>query len=255
MANEKQSAVGTEAVDAVEAVPTAPLHFVGITPCRVADTRGNGFTGQYGAPALTPAGRNMVITAQCGIPADAQAVSFNFTAVNVPAAGFLVAYPTGGAFPPVATMTYNQNTPNLSNAAVVPLGAGGAITVVAAVVNIDLVVDVNGYYRPGVVTGLNGLSGNVTLAAGSNVTITPSGQTLTVASSSGPGGRVAHGYTWSDAAARRVQLGRQQHLEEQRHRRDPGGSSDAAGRCRASEEGEFNPFSCLLLEQQHVSGK
>jgi hypothetical protein len=172
-------------VEAVEAVPTAPLHFVGITPCRVADTRGNGFTGQYGAPPVTPSGRNMVITGQCGIPGDAQAVSFNFSAVNVTAAGFFVAYPAGGAFPPVATMTYNQNTPNLSNAAVVPLGTGGAITVVAAVTNIDLVVDVNGYYRPGVVTALNGLSGGVTLAPGSNVTITPSGQTLTVASSGG----------------------------------------------------------------------
>ena len=180
--------VSPSEVEGVEAVPTSPLHFVGITPCRLADTRGNGFAGQYGPPALTPVGRNMVIAGQCGIPGEAQAVSFNFSAVNVPAAGFFVAYPAGGAFPAVATMTYNQNTPNLSNAAVVPLGAGGAITVVAAVTTINLVVDVNGYYRPGVVTGLSGLSGNVTLAAGSNVTIAPSGQTLTVASTGGPGG-------------------------------------------------------------------
>ncbi len=185
LAAEKRSGVGTEAVEAVEAVPTAPLHFVGITPCRVADTRGNGFMGQYGPPVLTPAGRNMVIAGQCGIPGDAQAVSFNFSAVNVAAAGFFVAYPAGGAFPAVATMTYNQNTPNLSNAAVVALGTGGAITVVAAVTNIDLVVDINGYYQPGVVTAVNGLSGNVTLAAGSNVTITPGGQTLTIASTGG----------------------------------------------------------------------
>jgi endosialidase-like protein len=185
LAAEKQSGIGTDAVEAVEAVPTAPLHFVGITPCRVADTRGNGFTGQYGPPALTPVGRNMVIAGQCGIPVDAQAVSFNFSAVNVAAAGFFVAYPAGGAFPAVATMTYNQNTPNLSNAAVVPLGTGGAITVVAAVTNIDLVVDINGYYQPGVVTAVNGLSGNVTLAAGSNVTITPGGQALTIASTGG----------------------------------------------------------------------
>src|SRR6476620_4774024 len=37
--------------EAAEAVPTAPLHFVGLTPCRLLDTRGNGFTGQYGPPA------------------------------------------------------------------------------------------------------------------------------------------------------------------------------------------------------------
>src|SRR5580765_3738763 len=38
--------------EAVEAVPTPPLHFVGITPCRLLDTRGNGFTGAYGPPSL-----------------------------------------------------------------------------------------------------------------------------------------------------------------------------------------------------------
>jgi hypothetical protein len=172
-------------VEAVEAVPTSPLHFVGITPCRVADTRGNGFTGQYGTPALTPSGRDMVITGRCGIPAEAQAVSFNFSAVNVTAAGFFVAYPAGGAFPPVATMTYNQNTPNLSNAAVVPLGTGGAITVVAAVTTIDLVIDVNGYYRPGVVTALNGLSGAVTLDS-NFLSISTDGQSVFL--DSGPGG-------------------------------------------------------------------
>jgi hypothetical protein len=31
---------------------TSPLPFVSITPCRVADTRGNGFTGAFGPPAL-----------------------------------------------------------------------------------------------------------------------------------------------------------------------------------------------------------
>jgi hypothetical protein len=167
--------------EAIEAVPTVPLAFTGITPCRVADTRGNGFSGQYGPPQLTPAGRTITIINQCGIPAAAQAVSFNFSAVNVPGAGFLVAYPAGGAFPPVATMTYNENTPNLSNAAVVPLGTGGAITVVAAVVAIDLVIDVNGYYAPQtLVNTVNGLSGAVTLAPGTDVSITPSGQILTI---------------------------------------------------------------------------
>jgi hypothetical protein len=168
--------------EAIQAVPTSPLAFTGINPCRVADTRGNGFTGQYGPPQITPAGRTITIANVCGIPAAAQAVSFNFSAVNVPGAGFLVAYPAGGAFPASATMTYNENTPTLSNAAVVPLGTAGAITVVAGVVSIDLVIDVNGYYAPQtVVNTVNGLSGAVTLAPGSNVSITPAGNTLTIA--------------------------------------------------------------------------
>src|SRR5258708_1316108 len=56
-------------------VASAPLPFIAITPCRVADTRGNGFTGPYGPPALvanpTP---SFPITAQCGIPVSPAAV-------------------------------------------------------------------------------------------------------------------------------------------------------------------------------------
>ena len=136
--------------EGVDAVPTPPLAFTGITPCRVADTRGNGYLYRCvrSGPAAPRPGATITIINQCAIPATAQAVSFNFSAVNVPGAGFLVAYPAGGVFPASATMTYNQNTPTISNAAVVPLGTAGAITVVAGVVSIDLVIDVNGYYAP-----------------------------------------------------------------------------------------------------------
>ena len=126
---------------------SSPLPFIAVTPCRVADTRGNGFTGAYGPPALVAnANRNFTITGQCGIPSGASAVSFNFGALNVGAAGDLRVFPTGGGLPLVSTMNYNGNTPNIANAAVVPLGTGGAITVRADAVSIDLIIDVNGYY-------------------------------------------------------------------------------------------------------------
>ena len=65
---------------------TPPLPFIAVTPCRVLDTRGNGFTGQAGPPSLTTAStRNFQIggavpgvPSQCGIPSSAAAVSFNF---------------------------------------------------------------------------------------------------------------------------------------------------------------------------------
>jgi N-acetylneuraminic acid mutarotase len=141
-----------------EAVSTAsaPLPFIAITPCRVADTRGNGFIGAYGTPALVAnATRNFTITGKCGIPASAAAVSFNFAALNVGAAGDLRIFPAGGGVPPVSTLNYNANTPNIANAAVVPLGTG-AITVEADAVSIDLIIDVNGYYdNSGVITGVS----------------------------------------------------------------------------------------------------
>jgi hypothetical protein len=55
---------------------SGPLPFIPISPCRLADTRGNGFTGQYGPPAITGGGtqRSFDITGQCGIPTGAAAV-------------------------------------------------------------------------------------------------------------------------------------------------------------------------------------
>jgi hypothetical protein len=73
-------------------------------------------------------------------------VSFNLTALNVSQAGDLRVYPAGGAVPTVSTLNYNANTPNIANAAVVPLGTGGAIRVQADAATIDLIIDVNGYY-------------------------------------------------------------------------------------------------------------
>ena len=126
---------------------SAPLPFIVLTPCRVADTRGNGFTGQYGPPSLLAnTTRDFTISGQCGIPGGAAGVSFNFAALNVGAAGDLRVFPTGGTVPLVSTLNYNANTPNIANAAVVPLGTSGAITVQADAVGIDLIIDVNGYY-------------------------------------------------------------------------------------------------------------
>src|SRR5206468_5793173 len=124
-----------------------PLPFIALNPCRAADTRGNGFTGAFGPPPLVAnATRSFTIAGQCGIPSTAAAVSFNFAALNVGAQGDLRVFPAGGGVPLVSTLNYNGNTPNIANAAVVPLGTAGAITVQADATSIDLIIDINGYY-------------------------------------------------------------------------------------------------------------
>ncbi len=171
--------------EAVTAVASAPLPFVAITPCRVADTRGgSGFPSGYGPPSIGGGvSRDFTVAGQCAIPADAQAVSFNFTVWNTTSYGDFKIYPKGAAVSPVSTLNWGPGTLMLANAAVVPLGAGGGITVVnEGAGTVDLFFDVNGYYSPlGVVNSVNTLSGAVTLGAGTNVTITPAGQTLTIA--------------------------------------------------------------------------
>jgi len=57
--------------------------------------------------------------------------------------------------PTVSTLNYNANTPNIANAAVVPLGTGGAIRVQADAAAIDLIIDVNGYYSSTLATPSN----------------------------------------------------------------------------------------------------
>ena len=116
------------------------------------------------------------------------------TVTNTQGPGFILIYPQGSAQPTVSTLNYVAGQ-TVANAAVVPLGTAGGITVIAGVSGADLILDTNGDYRAGVVTTLNTLSGNVNLAAGSNVTITPSGQTLTVAATGGPGGLLPTGTT------------------------------------------------------------
>ena len=139
--------------------------FVAITPCRMADTRSiDGFGGQAGGPALTSFfNRDFQITgspggvpgppAGCGagtIPADADAVSVQFTIVTPTAAGNLVAWQSGAAQPTVSVLNWDAGTIAQGSGTIVPLGGPGALTVRlntgAAGQSAQLIIDVNGYF-------------------------------------------------------------------------------------------------------------
>ena len=173
------------------ALPSSALPFVAIPPCRIVDTRGAApFTGGKYLAGESRDYQFSAAAAPCnGIPATAAAFSLNFTVTQTDGAGFLAAYPRNGRpVPLVSTLNYTGGQ-TIANGAVVPGDATGFITVIAGVSGTHVIVDVNGYYSgAGVVTTLNTLTGDVTLAQGSNVTITPSGQSLTIASTGGPGG-------------------------------------------------------------------
>ncbi len=131
---------------ATPALTTSPVPLIGITPCRIVDTRNASYPPGYGPPQLS-AGvpRSFMLTGQCGIPAGAQAVSLNVTVVSPTGLGYVLLYPQGGSQPVVSTLNFTLNQ-TVANAAIVPLSAGGGITVAAALSNTELLIDTNGYY-------------------------------------------------------------------------------------------------------------
>jgi len=125
---------------------TLPLTFVGVTPCRIVDTRGP--TGPFGAPALSAGvSRNFALNGgPCtGIPSPVGAYSLNITVTNTLGPGFIKIYPQAGSVPVVSTLNYVAGQ-TVANAAIVPAGVGDGVTVVAGVSGTDLVIDINGYF-------------------------------------------------------------------------------------------------------------
>ena len=121
--------------------------YFAVSPCRLADTRGA--AGPYGGPALAAnADRTFVAGGHCGIPADAVAVAFNFTITQPADAGDLRVFPAGAGLPLVSTLNWRFGQTRANNA-VVGLGAAGDVTVHPdqASGTVDLVIDVNGYFR------------------------------------------------------------------------------------------------------------
>lgn len=130
---------------------TNPLPFIGLTPCRIVDTRGNGAPIQGGIFTGGSDVRSYALAGICGIPASARAVSLNFTVTGPgqTAPGFLTAWPTGGAVPIPSVLNWDHVPAQVANAAVVPTSAATSITVnVSAPTHV--IVDVNGYYYDGV---------------------------------------------------------------------------------------------------------
>jgi hypothetical protein len=125
---------------------TPPRAFIGLQPCRIADTRGNGAPIQGGIFPNSGL-RTWDLTGICGIPSGTEAISVNITVVaapGIPAGSFLLAWPTGQAPPPTAIMTYGPNQ-IISNAAIIPLGTGDQINVNVSG-STHVIMDINGYF-------------------------------------------------------------------------------------------------------------
>ena len=124
---------------------TGGLHFVPITPCRIADTRNA--NGPLGGPSLAArATRNFNVAGACQMPANAAAYSLNVTVVPRGALGYVSIWPGGQTQPVVSTLNSLDGRVK-ANAAIIPAGARGSVDVFATD-NTDVILDVNGVFVP-----------------------------------------------------------------------------------------------------------
>jgi uncharacterized protein (TIGR03437 family) len=123
---------------------SAPLGFVAIAPCRIADTRDP--AGPLGGPVVSGRRDVPVLSSACGIPAAARAYSLNVTVVPRATLGYLTIWPAGQPQPLASTLNALDGRIK-ANAAIVPAGAGGAVSVYVTDPT-DVILDINGYFVP-----------------------------------------------------------------------------------------------------------
>jgi len=125
---------------------TGALSFYPVVPCRVLDTRSS--DGPFGGPAITGGTARPFAVPQsaCGIPGTAQAYSLNVTVVPDGPLPYLTLWPTGKSQPVVSTLNSFDGSV-VANAAIVPAGANGSVSVFAAGTT-DVILDINGYFAP-----------------------------------------------------------------------------------------------------------
>lgn len=126
--------------------------FVAVDPCRLVDTRTTtqpNFPVGFGPPSLAagnPRHFDLNSSPRCpGIPNGVAAYSLNVTATNTTGPGFILIFPKDFNQPTVSTLNYVAGQ-TVANAAIVPAGTSGAVTVIAGVSGTDLLIDINGYF-------------------------------------------------------------------------------------------------------------
>jgi hypothetical protein len=131
---------------------TTGLQFVAVAPCRVADTRNP--AGPLGGPGIgMGATRDFAVPqSPCGIPVNAVAYALNVTVVPTGPLGFITTWPTGQPRPLASTLNSLDGRIK-ANAAVVPAGTNGSVSVYATE-GTQVILDISGYYAPRPIGGL-----------------------------------------------------------------------------------------------------
>ncbi len=120
-----------------------PLHAV-VSPTRILDTRvGNGASLAKVGSGATLA---LQVTGRGGLPATGvTAVVLNVTVTDATQAGFVTAYPFGGARPNSSSLNFTAGD-TVPNLVVVPVGPGGVVNLYNRTGTTNLIADVAGWF-------------------------------------------------------------------------------------------------------------
>ena len=127
---------------AVPPPPVTGLKFSPVSPTRLLDTRSGVGTS---AGKLAPGTAIALQVTGGAVPAGAAAVALNLTATLADGAGFVTAWPAGQTQPPTSSLNLSVAGETAANAVVVPVGAGGQVSLLSSV-GTHLVADVTGYF-------------------------------------------------------------------------------------------------------------
>ena len=137
----------TTATTAVVPGGSGAGEFVPLVPSRLLDTRDS--AGAIGSGASI----DLVVVGHGGVPpTGVEAVAVNLTVVTPAASGFLTVFPSGSPRPLASAINFVPGDV-IANAAVVKLGAGGAMSIYNSTGATHVVVDVVGYFSAGEVRG------------------------------------------------------------------------------------------------------
>ncbi|MHB8394422.1 MAG: G1 family glutamic endopeptidase [Candidatus Dormibacteria bacterium] len=138
----KRGAAPTRAITLSSATNTSSARgaYTPLAPTRILDTRTD-------PPALGPGDTRQLVVTGGSVPTTASAVALNVTVTGTTQASYLSLYPTGQTQPAVSNLNWvaGETVPNL---VIVPVGAGGAITIYNAAGVTEVVVDLQGYFSP-----------------------------------------------------------------------------------------------------------
>ena len=127
---------------------TAPGGYASVTPARLLDTRDPTDITE-GSQVSGGGVLSLPVASRAGVPSGVTSVLLNVTVTQATSAGYLTVYADQGTQPLASNLNYvaGQTVPNLVLA---PVGSDGAVALyVGALGSTHLIVDVQGYLRPG----------------------------------------------------------------------------------------------------------